>query len=418
MIEKLAIEGGEPVRKTPIFWMNAPAIEEEEINNAVETLKSRVLSPIHGTRCFKLQEVFADYLGLKRAVLCSSGTAADHVVIAALKIGPGEEVIVPPIGMVASALGPVFNNAIPIFADVDPKWGMIDAEDLRKKITDRTKAIMVTHWGGHPADLNPILEVAEEKGLPVIEDFAQAIGATYKGKKCGAVTVEQQRTINCASFVWSKTITTGGEGGVVVTNDDELADYAFSFVNHGRPAKNYKEYIYEIIGWNYRLTEVQCAIGLAQVPKIDRFVKARRENANYLTKHLEHLNGIELPHEPPWGTSSWFCYTMHVDEDELGVKRDRLVEALNAEGIHCYCTPNDSLWPIFTERRGYGKTHCPWSCPFYGREVNYEKMCPKGQKYCQTTFNIGIGPMLTKEDLDCVITAIEKVVTTYYKRKK
>jgi len=234
-------------------------------------------------------------------------------------IGPGDAVVVPDFTFVATANAVLLAGATPVLVDVDPETYNISVEEVERAITERTKAIIAVHLYGLPADLDPLMELAERRGLYVIEDAAQAHGSEYKGRKTGSLG-----HLACFSFYSSKVMTTG-EGGMLTTNDDELAWKLRSIRTHGQRAG----YDTERLGHNYRLTEIQAAIGLVQLGKLEGFLEARRRNAEALTKTLRGMEGLKTPLEPPGLKHNWYLYTVEV-EDSM---RDRLVDALNKEGI-------------------------------------------------------------------------------------
>ena len=409
MGERLALEGGIPVRKE-VIPIHVPAIGEEEINEVVKVLRSRILVRTYGEETLTFERELARYFGVKHAIATNTGTSALHAALAALGIGPGDEVIVSPIGFITATTCVLYQNAIPVFADVDPDTGMMDPDDVKRKVTDRTKAVIPIHLAGHPADLDPIREVAEEKGIFLVEDAAQAIGAEYKGRRVGTIG-----DVGCFSLHQSKVITTG-EGGFVLTNDDELAEKIFSIANFGRPVNEPHAYRYVYMGYNYRMSEVAAAIGLMQLRKIDQFIKKRRENAEYLTKELSDLDGdgITITKEPPWGRSVWWLYTVRL-EDSLKVDRKTFVFALWAEGIASgYFDVPDNLQEFYLKKSVYGETKCPFECPLYGRPIDYGKMCPNAEKVIERYVAIsGCSPTLSRKDLDDIVAATRKVVRAF-----
>ncbi|MHA1579726.1 MAG: DegT/DnrJ/EryC1/StrS family aminotransferase [Candidatus Freyarchaeota archaeon] len=408
-MDKLAVEGGKPVR-SELLPIHVPSIGEEEINEVVRVLKSKVLVRTYGEEAATFEKELAQYFGVKHAVATNTGTSALHAAVAALGIGPGDEVIVSPIGFVTATTCVLYQNAVPVFADVEPETGMIDPEDVKKKITERTKAIIVIHLAGHPANLDPLKEIAEEKGLVLIEDGAQAIGAEYKGRKVGTVG-----DVGCFSLHQSKVITTG-EGGFVLTNDDELAEKIFSITNFGRPLDEPHRHIYLRMGYNYRMGEMEAAIGRVQLRKIDKLIKKRREHAKYLSESLSDLDGneIELTKEPSWGKSVWWLYTLKLG-DELKVDRKKFVLTLLFEGIGSgFFDVPDNLHSFYLEKKVYGETNCPFNCQYYKGTVDYKTMCPNAEEVVERSVAIsGCYPDLSKQDLDDIVTATRKVINAY-----
>lgn len=416
-LEKLAIEGGEPVRRAPL--PPHPMFTEEEIEAVVEVLRARTWGGFMSTKVREFEEEFARYHGVKHAISVSSGTAALHLALAGIDVGPGDEVILPPYTFISTANAILHNNAIPIFADVDSKTGNIDPTEIEKKISDRTKAVLPVHMLGQPADMDPIMEVAEKHDLYVIEDCAQAAGAEYKDRKVGTIG-----HIGAFSFQDSKNMTTG-EGGMVITNREELAEKVWSYRNHCRPRTSpYPNVgpwnVFWGIGWNLRMTALEAAIGSVQLGKLDMFNEQRIRNAKYITRSLEDLDGIEPPYVIPEVKHVYWEYGSRVDPERLG-SRDRLAFALAAEGIYPvggYCPIPVHLQDLFTRKVGYGETHCPFNCPFYGKKIEYmEGLCPRAEKMAKEDLLLPVYPALTGEDLSDVVKALEKVVRIYAKEK-
>lgn len=251
-----------------------PIITDEEIEAVTEVLKSGMLA--QGKKVEQFQKEFAQYTQSKYGVATSSGTTALHTALVAADIGPGDEVITTPFTFAATANSVLYSGAKPVFADIDPKTFNLDAASVEEKITDKTKAILPVHLYGQPADMDAICEVAQKHDLKIIEDAAQAHGAVYKGKKIGSIG-----DLGCFSFYPTKNITTG-EGGMVTTNNEELAEKAGMVRAHGESQR----YEHEILGYNYRMTDIAASIGLTQLKHIDEFNAKRNENAEYLTQHL------------------------------------------------------------------------------------------------------------------------------------
>jgi len=302
-------------------------------------------------------------------------------------------------------------NAIPVFADVDLDTFNIKPESIRKVITDRTKAIIPVHLNGHPAEMDEIMKIAKEHNLLVIEDACQAHGAEYKGRKVGTIG-----NLGCFSFWEDKIITTGGEGGMIITDDDELAEKARFIRHHGEmETKKGKErkYYHSILGYNYRMTEMQAAIGLVQLRKLDSYLDKRRQNADYLTEQLKRFSQIKPPLVKSYVKHSYYKYICKINKDKFKVPIEEFIKAVLAEGIPIsrrYPTPIH-LQPIFTEKMGYGKTHCPFVCPFYGIEKGYGKgLCPNAEKLSDELFTLLVHPTITEGDLNDIILAIKKVI--------
>ncbi len=408
-MDKLAVEGGKSVR-SELLPIHLPSIGEEEIKEVARVLRSKVLVRTYGEETASFEKEIAQYFGVKHAVAVNTGTSSLHATVSALGIGPGDEVIVSPIGFVTATTCVMYQNAVPVFADVEPDTGMIDPDDVKKKLSERTKAIIVIHLAGHPANLDPLKEIAEDRNLVLIEDAAQAIGAEYKGRKVGTIG-----DVGCFSLHQSKVITTG-EGGFILTNDDELAEKIFSVTNFGRPIDEPHRHIYLRMGYNYRMGEMEAAIGRVQLRKIDDLITKRRAHAEYLSESLSDLdgNGIELTREPEWGKSVWWLYTVKLG-DELKVDRKKFVVTLMFEGIGSgFFDVPDNLHKFYLEKRVYGETSCPFNCHYYKGEVDYGTMCPVAEEVVESYVAIsGCYPDLSKQDLDDIVTATRKVVNAY-----
>ena len=414
MKERLAENGGRPVRKNVLNFVPTCAdVGKEDIQAVTEVLSSGKLSQLEGEKVHEFEETFAKYHDADYAIAVSSGTTALHVALAATGLGPGENVVLPPYTFMATANAVLHQNCVPTFADVDPKTYTIDPEEIGKRITKKTGAIIPVHMLGQPADLQPIMEIAEKRNLVVIEDCAQACGAQYRGKKVGTFG-----DFGCFSFYLNKHMTTGGEGGMMITNNPKLAKKARSIANHGRvevspypnvPAHN----VYTCIGYNYRMTALQAAMGLTQLRRLDKFMEKRRKNAEYLTKHIKRLVGVKPAYVRKDVKHVYWTYGALVIEEELGVSRDRLRRALFAEGINSegYCPIPVHLQSYMRKKIGYGKTKFPFEYPGYHEKTEYRKgSCPKAEKLSSQDLLLPVYPSLTQEDLKDVTSALDKVV--------
>lgn len=408
--ERLALKGGEPLRESSFpAW---PLFGNEEKKAVEEVLRSGKLTLLTGQKVKEFEDTFADYHGVKHAIAASSGTSAIHIALAAAGIGPGDEVIVPSHTFIGTVTPVLHQNAIPIFADVDLDTFTIEPESIEEVITKKTKAIIPVHLNGHPAEMDGIMKIAKEHGLMVIEDAAQAHGAEYKGRKVGTIG-----DLACFSFWEDKIITTGGEGGIILTDNDELAENARRIRHHGETeAKGERKYYHSILGYNYRMTEMQAAIGLVQLRKLDFYLKKRRENAAYLTENLKKLPQVEPPLVKPYVKHSYYKYICRINQSRLKVSIEGFVKAVSAEGIPIsrrYPTPIH-LQPIFTSLKGYGETRCPFICPLYGQKAVYGKgLCPNAEQLRKELFTLLVHSTLERKDLDDVILAIKKVIDFY-----
>jgi len=303
--------------------VSEPCLGEGELSNVIEAIKSGWISSA-GEFIPEFEEKFAKYCGAKYGVATSNGTVALHLALKALGIGKGDEVIVPAMTFIAVANAVTYCNAKPIFVDLHPDYWCMDPEKIEGKITKNTKAIIPVHLYGHPCDMDPILDLAENHGLFVIEDAAEAHGAEYKGRKTGSFS-----DVACFSFFGNKIITTG-EGGMCITNDEELCEKMRVLRDHGMDPK--RKYWHRVIGFNYRMTNLQAAIGVAQIKKIDKLIEIKRKIAKRYNSRLKEVEGISLPPEMDWAKNVYWMYSILV-EDGFGLSRDGLIARLWREKI-------------------------------------------------------------------------------------
>jgi len=303
--------------------INKPIIGELEIKFVLEALRSGILTGRGGGGPFarKFEEEFAKFVKVKYALATSSGTAALHMALVAAGVGRGDEVIVPSFTFTATAEAVVLAGGKPVFVDIDPETYNIDVERVREAITERTKAIIPVDLYGLPADLKPLMELAEEKNLVIIEDAAQAHGAEYYGRRVGSIS-----HMTCFSFYATKNMTTG-EGGMVTTNIEEFAEKLKLVREHGESG----DYLPVTLGHNYRMMEVAAAIGRAQLKRLSEFLGKRRENAIRLTELISGINSVKPPVEPRGMKHSWYLYTIRVKGG--GRMRDKIVEILRGRGV-------------------------------------------------------------------------------------
>lgn len=350
-----------------------PIITDEEIEAVTEVLKSGMLA--QGKKVEQFQKEFAQYTQSNYGVATSSGTTALHTALVAADIGPGDEVITTPFTFAATANSVLYSGAKPVFADIDPKTFNLDASSVEEKITDKTKAILPVHLYGQPADMDSICEVAQKHDLKVIEDAAQAHGAVYKGKKIGSIG-----DLGCFSFYPTKNMTTG-EGGMVTTNDEELAEKAGMVRAHGESQR----YEHEILGYNYRMTDIAASIGLAQLKHIDEFNAKRNENAEYLTQHLQEIDGVTPPYVADDVTHVFHQYTIRV------AKRDEFKDFLNENGVG-----TGVHYPIVLYKQ-----------PYYQAQ-NLTGNCPEAESAASEVLSLPVHPSLTQDDLDTIIDVIKQ----------
>ena len=418
MKEKLAIFGGKPVRTKPFVPYNH--IGKEELKAASKVIKSGVLSKFIGAhdpdfyggpKIQELEAHWAKYMSAKYAITINSCTSGLYAACGAVGIGPGDEVIVSPYTMSASASCVLVYNAIPVFADVDENTFCITPKTIEKVLTSRTKAIVIVHIMGHPADMDGIMKLARKYKLKVIEDCAQAPGAVYKKRKVGTIG-----DIGVFSLNYHKTIHTG-EGGVAVTNCKELAHKLMLIRNHAEAVcedqgvKN----IVNMLGFNYRMTEIEAAIGIEQLKKLDWLTSARIKLAYYLTEALSGIEGITTPAVSSSVKHVYYIYALKYDERAVGVPRAAFVKALEAEGIPFYQGYVRPLYlqPIYQKQIVYGEKGCPFTCRYYGRKISYKKgLCPVTERLHEKEllYTNLCHPPLTDKDMDDIADAIRKVI--------
>ena len=300
-----------------------PLLGEKELEYVADCLKTNWISSA-GKYIAKFEQGFADYCNCKHGITTTSGTTALHLALVALKIGKGDEVILPAFTMAACVFSVVYTGAKPVLVDAEPEIWNMDVAQIERKITPKTKAIMPVHIYGHPCDMDAIMDIARKYKLYVIEDAAEAHGAEYKGKKAGSIG-----DVSCFSFYANKIITTG-EGGMIVTSDDNVADRARRLKDQAFSKE--RRFLHTEIGFNYRMTNIQAAIGLAQLENIERLVEARRKNAALYNKLLNGIPGVTLPKEKKWAKNVYWMYSI-VIEDEFGKSRDELMAFLKQKGV-------------------------------------------------------------------------------------
>ena len=351
-----------------------PIIGDEEIEAVTEVLKSGMLA--QGPKVDEFQKAFAQYSESKYAVATSSGTTALHAALKAVDVGKNDEVITTPFTFAATSNSVLYSDAKPVYADIDPKTFNLDPSKIEEKITDKTKAILPVHLYGQPADMDAILEIAQEHDLKVIEDAAQAHGATYKGKKIGSIG-----DMGCFSFYPTKNMTTG-EGGMVTTNDEELEEKAAMIRAHGES----KRYEQSLLGYNYRMTDIAASIGLVQLKNVDEFNKKRNENAQYLNEALSDVEGVTTPEIGENRTHVFHQYTIRVSakRDEF---RDFLTKNEIGTGVH---------YPIVLYKQ-----------PYY-QNLGITGNCPEAELAAKQVISLPVHPSLTQDELDTVAQVVKK----------
>ncbi len=394
----LAINGGKSVRDTYLPYAQQ-WVDEEDVGEVVKVLKSDFLTT--GPKIEEFEKRFADYVGAKYAVSISNGTAALHAACFAAGINEGDEVITSPITFAASANCVLYQGGKPVFADINPKSYNIDIEDIERKITKKTKAIIPVDFTGQAVDIDGINEIAKKYGLVVIEDAAHSLGAEYKGKKIGSLV-----DMTTFSFHPVKHITTG-EGSMITTNDEKLYNKLKLFRTHGitrdKEMLHNKEegpWFYEQLelGYNYRMTDIQAALGISQLNKINGFLKRRREIAKKYDEYLKNIDGIILPYQESFSKSAWHLYVIQLELEKFKVGRKEIFEALQAENIGV----NVHYIPVYYH-------------PYYKR-LGYEKgLCPNAEKLYERIITLPLYPKMKDKDIEDVVNAMDKVLK-YFRR--
>jgi perosamine synthetase len=356
--------------------INLPLIGEEEIEAVVKVMRSGPLTNALGAgpMVTQFEKKFAEFAGVKHAVAVNTGTAALHSAVVAAGVKQGDEVILPSFTFVATAEAVVMAGGKPVFTDIDPETYNIPPSEIEKNVTEETKAIVPVDLYGFSADMEPIRKIASEHGLAVVEDAAQAHGATYAGKPAGVFA-----DAACWSLYASKNITTG-EGGVVTTDSDELDETLRLIRNHGEKAK----YATLMLGYNYRMSEIQAAIGLVQLGKLPIFAAKRRENAQRLTKLLATSDRLKLPEESAERQHSWYLYTVRL-KNAAENERNKIVEELQRKGVGAvaYYVHPVHLMPYYFEAFG-------------------ERRLPETEKAASQVFSLPVHPGVTADQVDYV----------------
>lgn len=414
-MENLALYGGEKVKTTP--FGTGKRFGEPELQNLKEALEQNTLFYWFGDKVKQLNKKFADRNGVKYCVATSSGTAALHVALGACGITAGDEVITSPITDMGSVIGILFQNAVPIFADLDPHSYNMDPKSIEEKITDKTKAILVVHLTGAPADMDPIMELARKHNLKVIEDCAQSYECFYKGRRVGTIG-----DAGCFSLNDFKHIS-AGDGGMVITNDQHIYEESMRFAdkNYQRLPSSGPRREIPFLAPNYRMNELTGAVGLAQIDRLDFICGRRNEIGEKISAAIKDLPGVYIPKVLDGCKSSYWFYMMRIDEKEAGVSRDDFSDALAAEGIpntRGYISTCVYNYDMFKNLNAYNGTHCPFDCKYYGREIRYYKgMCPTAEEILDTAIRLSVDEFYTDQDVEDIIQAIRKV-SAYYSAKK
>ena len=420
MGEKLAIHGG-PRTVPEGLKRKWPEITQEDKDAVLAVLERNILSGVHGPEAVGLEKDWAEFTGSKYVLSFNSGTAALHAALFAAGVGPGVEVITAAYSFSGSFHPILQQNGIPIFVDIEPRTFNIDVNRVQEKITERTRVIVPVHIHGLPADMDEIMALARKYNLIVVEDACQAHGATYKGKVAGTIGDMAGFSLNVTKNF------SGGEGGLFNTDNEEFAERARMFRTFGEKVLAEKEKIrpYKVysLGWNYRTQEMPAAFARSQLKRLPRYNEIAQRNGRYLSEELSKMPGLIPPYVPPDRTSIFYKYRLRFDPDAFGSKlpatemRDRLLAALEAEGVSVTLWHVEPLpaFPIFQRlNEGYGKG-CPWSCPYYGKEIRYNPDdYPQAKRMLDTSIIINDEPnpifLQDMELMEYYVAAFRKVI--------
>lgn len=426
-MSKLAINGGDKIRRVPFPANSSIGVEEEEA--ALRVIRNKKLSSFLGTwhedfyggeEVRALEQEWSEKFKVKHAISVNSATSALYSAVGAASIGPGDEVIVSPYTMTASATAALIYGAVPVFADIEEEYFCLDPKSVEKNITNRTKAIIVVDIFGQPYDVEAINSIAKRYNLVVIEDAAQAPGAMYKDKYAGTLGDMGIYSLNYHKHIHS------GEGGIIVTNDDDFATRLRLIRNHAEAVvegMGYEE-LTNMIGFNYRMTEMEAAIAREQLKKLDLLLEKRLRNVEYISKELSGIPCIEIGKVRNNSKHAFYVQSLKYNEKIAGIPREKFVEAVKheltffelreSEGVKIgsgYVKPL-YLQPIYQKKIGFGKDGYPFKSPMYEGNVNYDKgICPncENMHFKELITHEFMVPSMTKKDMDDVVKAFQKV---------
>lgn len=397
MSEQLAIHGGTPVRKTKIDY-GRQWITKEDTEAVAETLLSDFITT--GPKVAEAEQRLCELTGARHAVLVANGTAALHAACAAAGIGAGDEVITTPLTFMASANCALYVGARPVFADIDAETYNIDPASIEAHITDKTKAVVAVDFTGQAVDLDAIRAICDRHHLTLIEDAAHSIGTAYNGKKVGSIA-----DLTCFSFHPVKTVT-AGEGGAVLTNDDDLYHRALLFRGHGiereesgmvnLPREGIWVYEQQMLGYNYRMTDFQAALLISQLNRLDQFSARRKEIVKRYDEAFRDMEEITLQKEIPASDTTRHLYVIQLNLEKLTCTRAEFFEAMSAENVQCQVHYLPVYYSPFYESLGYRKG-----------------LCPQAEHLYERIMSIPLYPMMSDEDVEDVIHAVRKVACAY-----
>ena len=395
MTALLALDGGRPVRTTMLQY-GRQSVDEADVEAVVSTLRSAWLTT--GPKVGEFERAFAEHVGTREAVVLSSGTAALHAAMCALGIGPGDEVIVPALTFVATASCVVFQGATPVFADVDEGALLLDLAQFEARITPRTKAVIAVDYAGHPCDYDALRLITDRHGVALVADACHALGGAYRGRSVGSLA-----DLSVFSLHAVKNVTTG-EGGVVTTDDADAARRMRAFRNHGITSDHVARaerdtWFYEVsdLGYNYRLTDIQCALGISQLRKLGGWIARRQAIAQRYTEAFASLERVEPQTVSADVSHARHLFVIRLDTSGLSVGRARIFEALRAEGVGA----NVHYIPVHLH-------------PYYQERFRTaEGLCPVAESAYERILSLPIFADMTDGDADQVIEAVAKVEAAY-----
>jgi dTDP-4-amino-4,6-dideoxygalactose transaminase len=405
MSERLAIDGGTPVRSKP-FPSRAAGFGEEEMAHLADVVHSGNLFRVGGKKTEQVEKRFAALLGVKHAHAVTSGTAAIHTAVACINPDPGDEIITTSMTDMGTVIGIIYQNAIPIFADVVKDGYLLDPKAVRAAITPRTRAIIVVHLWGMAAEMDEFLAMGREHGIAIIEDCAQAYLTSYRGRlvgtmgEMGAFSLQQSKHITC------------GDGGLVVTNRDDLAHHARMFSDKGWD-RDADDRGHAFLAMNYRITELQSAVVLAQLGKVEQVVARRRALGDLLSQRIAGIPGLYPPPDSKVSGNTYWYYPLRIREREFGMPRERFIAALNAEGVSCWIWLASTPLYLFDALRKqitFGKSHHPFDCSCASRRVEYAPgLCPNAEQTLREFVVLTVHEFYTEKDVEDMAAAIRKV---------
>ncbi|WP_409345690.1 DegT/DnrJ/EryC1/StrS family aminotransferase [Paenibacillus sp. MBLB4367] len=405
---KLAIHGGSKIKTTP--FGTGKRFGFEEAKELLEALEQNTLFYHFGGKVKRFLSDFNELYGVKHSVAASSGTAAIHVALGAAGVTVGDEVITSPITDQGTLIGILYQNAIPVFADLDPHTYNLDPQSVEARITPRTKAIVVVHLAGNPCDMDAIMAIADKYGIKVIEDCAQSYLTRYKGRLAGTIG-----DYGCFSTNDFKHISTG-DGGIVTINSGEDEDF---YRTHAFADKNYMRFGSQVVrdlnylAPNYRMTELQGAVGIAQLKKLGWICDKRRAYGDRLTAGIRDLPGVHVHKVTDESESTYWFYMLRVDETKLSCTRDEFASALAAEGIQAtagYIPQVVYMQPLFQNKQAYIGSHFPFELSDFSYDSG---LCPVAEDILKTAVRLPVNEFFTDGDIEDMIAAIRKVALYY-----